>query len=56
MTRTDGKLRHHSIDMAVDIYGHWIQAGEKEIDRLDAKNAPICTLYAPGKNTKGANH
>jgi hypothetical protein len=41
------QLGHHSIEMTVNIYGHWIPSGNQEIiNRLD-KLAEKCTQNAP---------
>ena len=41
------QLGHHSIEITVNIYGHWIPSGNQEIiNRLD-KLAEMCTQSAP---------
>ena len=42
------QLGHHSIKITIDTYYHWIPGSNKsEVDQLDSKTAPICTLSAP---------
>ena len=48
------QLGHHSINITVDTYHHWTPGANKgEIDQLDSKTAPNCTLYAPGGEIQG---
>lgn len=52
------QLGHHSIKITIDTYYHWIPGSNKsEVDQLDSKTAPICTLSAPSHDNytkKGA--
>jgi integrase len=42
------QLGHHSIKITLDTYAHWMPGSKKsEVDELDSKTAPNCTLYAP---------
>jgi len=42
------QLGHHSINITVDTYYHWMPgSGKAEVDQLDMETAPNCTLYAP---------
>jgi integrase len=48
------QLGHHSINITVDTYYHWMPGGSKsEVDQLDARTAPNCTLSAPSEGTGG---
>lgn len=42
------QLGHHSIKITVDTYYHWMPGSNRsEVDQLDSKTAPTCTLSAP---------
>ncbi|MFC1532657.1 tyrosine-type recombinase/integrase [Thermodesulfobacteriota bacterium] len=42
------QLGHHSIKITLDTYSHWMPGAKKsEVDELDLRAAPDCTLYAP---------
>ena len=45
------QLGHHSVKITLDTYCHWMPGGKKsEVDELDSKTAPDCTLSAPSPN------
>jgi integrase len=42
------QLGHHSIKITIDTYSHWMPGAKKsEVDGLDSKTDPTCTLSAP---------
>lgn len=42
------QLGHHSVMITLDTYSHWVPGAKKsEVDELDLKTAPKCTLSAP---------
>jgi len=44
------QLGHHSINITVDTYYHWmLGSGKAEVDQLDLDSAPNRTLYAPDR-------
>jgi integrase len=48
------QLGHHSINITVDTYYHWMPGGNKsEVDELDGNAAPKCTPYAPTEAKEG---
>ena len=48
------QLGHHSINITVDTYYHWMPGGNKsEVDELDGNAAPKCTPYAPTEVEEG---
>jgi integrase len=52
------QLGHHSVKITLDTYCHWMPGSKKsEVDELDRRTAPECTLSAPNSpvsNIKGA--
>lgn len=45
------QLGHHSVKLTLDTYCHWMPGTKKsEVNELDSKTAPTCTLSAPSNN------